>query len=194
MSCYECRFYTGEDLAACGWNPQIAASSPEEGCWEFQPDPNPWGFWEGKLLNPSHELGELIGSVPVDGWKYMVSRVPYWTTKNCVNCAYSGLIKNPEGTFKEVCAVNPRHVANTLLATAPFGGYQCPHWEPQNSGYKPVQLVVRGRHNYSLIAALAASALAIVAIATIGLTQTFRADNDPYELSPPGSVQHIRED
>jgi len=106
---------------------------------------------------------------------------------------------NPnELNFVRVCAVNPLHAANEELSTAPFGGYQCPHWEKrENSGYKPVQLLVRYRHNYSfsLIAALAlAAGVSIVAIATIGLTHIFKVDHDIYEVSPPASVQHIRED
>jgi len=191
-SCYKCRFYTGEDLVACGWNPHIAANSPNEGCWEFQPDPNPWGFWEWMLLNPPHVDNVQIGWVPIDGWREMVCSI-HWTRKSCGNCAYRGLMKNPvTSSYEEVCAVNPRHAANTLLANDYFGGYQCPHWEPQINrirSYKPVQIVIK--HDYSrALAALAA--LVIVAIAIIGQTKTTKVD--PYELSAPSSVQHIRED
>ena len=37
MSCFDCRYYTGEDYLACGVDPVTAASSPEEGCRDWQP-------------------------------------------------------------------------------------------------------------------------------------------------------------
>ena len=70
MSCFNCRFYTGENFLACGVDPITASSSPEEGCRDWQPDPNPWGFWE-VLVNPPHVDDVQIGWVPIDGWQQL---------------------------------------------------------------------------------------------------------------------------
>jgi len=37
MSCFNCRYYTGLQILPCGVDPITAASSPEEGCREWQP-------------------------------------------------------------------------------------------------------------------------------------------------------------
>jgi len=37
MSCFDCRYYTGLEILPCGVNPVTAASSPEEGCSDWQP-------------------------------------------------------------------------------------------------------------------------------------------------------------
>lgn len=70
MSCFDCRFYTGEDFLACGVDPITAANSPELGCRDWQPIPNPWGFWE-VLLNPPHVDDVQIGWVPINGWEQL---------------------------------------------------------------------------------------------------------------------------
>lgn len=71
MSCFDCRFYTGEDYLACGVDPITAANSPELGCRDWQPNPNPWGFWE-LLVNPPHIDDVQIGWVPINGWEQLV--------------------------------------------------------------------------------------------------------------------------
>ena len=71
MSCFKCRFYTGENFLACGVDPITASSSPEEGCRDWQPNPNPWGFWE-LLINCPHVDDVEIGSVPIDGWNLLL--------------------------------------------------------------------------------------------------------------------------
>ena len=70
MSCFDCRFYTGEDYLACGVDPITASSSPEEGCRDWQANPNPWGFWE-ILVNPPHVDDIQIGCVPINGWEQL---------------------------------------------------------------------------------------------------------------------------
>ena len=82
MSCFDCRFYTGEDYLACGVDPITAATSPEEGCRDWQPIPNPWGFWEW-LIQPPHVDHIQIGCVPINGWElivcdYVPVQVPVW--------------------------------------------------------------------------------------------------------------------
>lgn len=71
MSCFDCRFYTGEDFLSCAVNSDVAANSPELGCWDWQPNPNPWGFWE-ILVNAPHVDDVQIGSVPVQGWQQLL--------------------------------------------------------------------------------------------------------------------------
>ena len=71
MPCYDCKYYTGEDFLACGVDPITAATSPEEGCREWEQNPNPWGFWE-VLLNPPHVDSVQIGWVPINGWQELV--------------------------------------------------------------------------------------------------------------------------
>ena len=71
MSCFDCRFYTGEDYLACGVDPITAANSPELGCRDWQPNPNPWGFWE-VLVNSPHVDDVQIGCVPINGWEQLV--------------------------------------------------------------------------------------------------------------------------
>ena len=41
MSCFECRFYSGEGLLPCAVNPFTATDSPELGCREWEPKPKP---------------------------------------------------------------------------------------------------------------------------------------------------------
>ena len=71
MSCYNCRFYTGEDYLACGVDPITASSSPEEGCRDWQPTQLEEQYWE-LLVNPPHLDDVQIGWVPVDGWQQLV--------------------------------------------------------------------------------------------------------------------------
>ena len=71
MSCFDCRFYTGEDYLACGVDPITAANSPELGCRDWQPTQLEEQYWE-LLVNPPHVDAEQIGWVPVDGWKQLV--------------------------------------------------------------------------------------------------------------------------
>ena len=71
MSCFDCRFYTGEDYLACGVDPITAANSPELGCRDWQANPNPWGFLD-LLVNPPHVDAEQNGWVPITGWQQLV--------------------------------------------------------------------------------------------------------------------------
>ena len=41
MSCYNCRFYSGEGLLPCAVDPSTASNSPMEGCKDWEPNPNP---------------------------------------------------------------------------------------------------------------------------------------------------------
>ena len=71
MSCYNCRFYTGEDYLACGVDPITASSSPKEGCRDWQPTQLEEQYWE-LLVNPPHVDAEQIGWVPITGWQQLV--------------------------------------------------------------------------------------------------------------------------
>ena len=100
MSCYSCKYYTGEGLLPCGVDPITATSSPEEGCRD---------------------------------------------------------------------------------------------WQPTGDNYKPVPLKVKRPFSTYLFwfVILIAYPAAIAAYAVVNINNKL---NDRYELSPPGSVQHIRED
>ena len=71
MSCFDCRFYTGEDYLACGVDPITAANSPELGCRDWEPTQLAEQYGE-LLVNPPHVDAEQIGWVPVDGWQQLV--------------------------------------------------------------------------------------------------------------------------
>ena len=41
MSCFNCRMYSYESALLCGWDPITAANSPELGCRDIEPLPEP---------------------------------------------------------------------------------------------------------------------------------------------------------
>ena len=84
MSCFDCKYFTGEDYLACGVDPITAANSPELGCRDWEQNPNPWGFWE-VLLNPPHVDDIQIGWVPINGWRKinLSSRIKHYGLCGC---------------------------------------------------------------------------------------------------------------
>ena len=47
-SCYGCKFYSGEKFLACAVDPVTAATSPEEGCKDWEPAQ--FTFWDVALV------------------------------------------------------------------------------------------------------------------------------------------------
>ena len=77
MSCYDCKYYTGERALLCAVDPITATSSPEEGCRDWQPAPKP------KREVDIHTVGVGIAITYV----IVLLGLAQWNNySNCYNC------------------------------------------------------------------------------------------------------------
>ena len=63
MSCFNCVFYSGEGLLPCAVNPSTATDSPEEGCKDWEPTPNPTPIQPPLPPQPSYDIKDVISVV-----------------------------------------------------------------------------------------------------------------------------------
>ena len=100
----------------------------------------------------------------------------------CFKCKYYS------GELFLSCAIDP-----ITAATSPREG--CRNWEPKGEDdYQPVVLRVTRPIIPSKMVLVFIVLTAIASLYAIVRNNINTNDHDPYELSPPGSVQHIRED